>query len=1103
MGAAASAQGADSAKQAASPQPAGTLSSSGSSKKLLSREKTTRRITRGGELLHNPHVVPIRFVAFSELKNHGKLARFGTDPKYQHTLTLEGNANLCKHQDQFNPLRTIFVFVTHEWARPEIDKQMVAMRELMKLPNEIKAAAAKKHRAKWGKMTWSDKLAATTTVTNLEVNPEAVARLAVVRNQMAAYQTKRGTLPAHPDDKDCSKFKLIISAIESLQKGEHSPLPPGTEIALWIDWCCINQDKLPEREKLNMAKVLEACDIVLTPVIDNHHASWQYPDVWAGSEGLSKESAVALGHGNARKPGSVLVGMDEIRNQHGTIDKYEEGAGEGGEGEEGNAKPPAIEPPPAPSHFALPLWQYKAEGWASYWGRGWCGTEALLGATAPVNRPKHRAELVRGALAAALCNERRAHLLYGTKEMEEGKPALFLPPNVGSVLAEWAPDQGLVGIKEDADVLCQLVAEAYAYIGPPPDEGWQGGFNGKGNGFGTYVNPDGSWITGQFKESQLVGHGKIMEASGEEYEGQLNGQRKFLTDSYGKEYGQAKVMKAKRHGAGRQVCPNGDAYVGQFSENQRHGHGCIRYAYGAMYNGEWQRSEKIGEGKQVQDGDVYIGQWKDGKKHGDGKMNYAGGEVYVGGWENDARHGNGLHIYTTAWAYEGEWHMGLRQGYGKFWVVGGDAALRFAMLTSPSALVRDLADEESVGDPTPEEVEAAPAPAAEKEATEAQKEAEAAEQDTCRVEAGAAAAAAKAKAEAAAAEVARIEVAARDAAEDAEAVEAASMTEFGWYEGEWQGGLRHGHGVLRSVHQDVYEGNFVNDAQNGHGKWTFAGYTHEGEYINGQRHGPGKQTYSVGGAYEATWELGEARGEGRYVATTGGVYTGQFVREQFHGEGKYVFAENEEEGGVLEGSWHRGLAAGRGRRFFSDGSFYVGQWVDGKLHGAGVQFLPSGLTYEGEFQNGVRHGRGRERNCAAVAETIEDGKNATLAMEHIRKAKSMGQKAKGGDAATSDSDAADAELGGLLQTNKWKPVGATFVTGKNNDMLDNALSKADGGLPDTRTALCMLLGMGPITHEGEFADDSQMPWHKTTYEASFYESTRKACGLRKWECGKA
>tara|TARA_B110001452_G_scaffold21746_1_gene17437 strand:+ start:289 stop:3819 length:3531 start_codon:yes stop_codon:yes gene_type:complete len=1176
MGTGASAQ-AGSANRAASPQPAGKLSGSGSSKKLIPREKTARRLGAGGKLHHNPHVVPIRFVAFSELKKHGQLPRFGTDSKYQHTLTFEGNANLCKHQDQFNPLRTIFVFVTHEWARPEIDKQMVAMRELMALPAELKQAAAHKQRAKWGKMTWSDKLAATTTVTNLEVSPEAVARLAVVRNQMAAYQTKKGTLPAHPDDENRNKFKLIVSAVESLQKGDRSPLPPGTEIALWIDWCCIDQDKLPEREKLNMAKVLEACDIVLTPVIDRDHKAWEYPEAWAASEGLSQESAVASSHGNALKRTSLLVGMEEIRNQHGTISEDDEGAGigdDGKAGEEGKAKPSASEPPPAPKHFARPLWQYRAAGWASYWSRGWCGTEALLCATAPVKQPRLRAGLVNGALAAALTNERRAHLVYGTKELEEGKPALFLPPHVGSVLAEWAPDEGLMAIKEDVDVLRQLVAQAYTYIGPPPDEGWQKGYNGKGNGFGTYVNPDGSWITGEFKKSQLLGRGKIMEASGEEYDGQLNGQRKFLTEAYGKEYGQAKVMKAKRHGAGRQVCPNGDAYVGTFAENQRHGRGCLRYAYGSMYNGEWKRNEKNGEGKQVEvDGDVYVGQWQDGKKHGDGKMNFAGGEVYVGAWENDVRHGNGLHIYSTGWAYEGQWNQGLRHGDGKFWAVGENAALRFAMLTSPSSLVRDLADDESAGNPPPEEEivpaqkekpkpsfkpslkqglgeslalskllkgedpdapkEGAsvwdamaswttrPAEEVEAEATEeaedpelvaqrkaeeeaaakAQKEAKAAEQ--ARKEAEAAAAAAKAKAEAAAAEVARIEAAARDAAEDAEAEEEASMAQFGWYEGEWQDGLRNGQGTLRSVKQDVYEGNFVNDVQNGHGKWTFAGYSHEGEYVGGQRHGPGKLTYNVGGVYETTWERGVARGEGRYVATTGGVYTGQFVREQFHGEGKYVFAQDEEGGGVLEGSWHRGLAAGRGRRFFPDGSFYVGQWVDGKLHGAGVKFLPSGLTYEGEFRNGMRHGRGRERNCAAVAEAIEDGKNATLAMEHIRKAKSLGQAAKAGDAAKSGADAAGAKLGGLFKKSKWKPVGAAFVTGENNDMLDNALSKADGGPPDTRTALFMLLGMGPITHEGEWADDSPLPWRKISYETSFYQSIRKACGLKKWETGKA
>eukprot|EP00917_Polyrhabdina_sp_WS-2016_P003362 GHVP01007473.1.p1 GENE.GHVP01007473.1~~GHVP01007473.1.p1 ORF type:complete len:165 (+),score=29.81 GHVP01007473.1:2-496(+) len=49
---------------------------------------------------------------------------------------------------------------------------------------------------------------------------------------------------------------------------------------------------------------------------------------------------------------------------------------------------------------------------------------------------------------------------------------------------------------------------------------------------------------------------------------------------------------------------------------------------------------------------------------------------------------------------------------------------------------------------------------------------------------------------------------------------------------------------------------------------------------------------------------------------------------------------------------------GEGILRFEDGTFYRGELVGMERHGFGLQFEPNGLTYEGQWQNDRKHGRG-------------------------------------------------------------------------------------------------------------------------------------------------
>ena len=51
----------------------------------------------------------------------------------------------------------------------------------------------------------------------------------------------------HPDDAENRKYKLILAALEKL-RGKNAPIPEGMEVAIWIDFSCIDQDGAPASE---------------------------------------------------------------------------------------------------------------------------------------------------------------------------------------------------------------------------------------------------------------------------------------------------------------------------------------------------------------------------------------------------------------------------------------------------------------------------------------------------------------------------------------------------------------------------------------------------------------------------------------------------------------------------------------------------------------------------------------------------------------------------------------------------------------------------------------------------------------------------------------
>ena len=62
--------------------------------------------------------VPTRFVLLEDLIAHGRLPRFGSAEGFQHPVTGEPNANLCRPFESFDGSKTCFIFVSHRCRSP-------------------------------------------------------------------------------------------------------------------------------------------------------------------------------------------------------------------------------------------------------------------------------------------------------------------------------------------------------------------------------------------------------------------------------------------------------------------------------------------------------------------------------------------------------------------------------------------------------------------------------------------------------------------------------------------------------------------------------------------------------------------------------------------------------------------------------------------------------------------------------------------------------------------------------------------------------------------------------------------------------------------------
>lgn len=78
------------------------------------------------------------------------------------------------------------------------------------------------------------------------------------------------------------------------------------------------------------------------------------------------------------------------------------------------------------------------------------------------------------------------------------------------------------------------------------------------------------------------------------------------------------------------------------------------------------------------------------------------------------------------------------------------------------------------------------------------------------------------------------------------------------------------------------------------------------------------------------------------------------TRAPKNGQGSIVYANRS----TYEGQFQNYMRHGRGTLTLSDGTRYQSEWRNDERHGPGKEFCPDGTTFSGSYLNGMRHGHG-------------------------------------------------------------------------------------------------------------------------------------------------
>ena len=445
------------------------------------------------------------------------------------------------------------------------------------------------------------------------------------------------------------------------------------------------------------------------------------------------------------------------------------------------------------------------------------------------------------------------------------------------------------------------------------------------NGAGRYIDGGGNVMMGRW-ENNVPREGTMEWSDGRTYDGWWSGKCEVIIDA--DEHGAVDVRCSNTASFGsvkdglrcRCLEHKSDSHV-LLNPYKPHGPGTMRWTDGGWYRGQWEQGLRHGKGvmrygsahSTWSDGDVFEGLWRldqigDGFE---GTMTFADGGLYTGKWFQGLQHNGGVHTYPNGDVFEGNFRQGARRdGHGKMVYANGDVYV--------GQWVADRRHGEGKMDYASGDVYVG------------------------QWEAG-------------------MHLTGRRKYVGTGHV----------YDGEWLDDVPHGHGRMTygsdwqegnaSMREgDVYEGPWV-QGRHGEGE-VFISYQNGDLYRGGHqqslRHGRGRMEYARGNVFDGTWLRGTRRAGWARAAIPGvGVYEGDWKDEKPHGLGTLKFDDT----GLYEGEWLQGLRHGQGTMSNGPWRSYSGGWLYDKFDGEGaLTDLRSCSTYTGGFQEGLKHGKGRE-----------------------------------------------------------------------------------------------------------------------------------------------
>lgn len=408
----------------------------------------------------------------------------------------------------------------------------------------------------------------------------------------------------HPDNPRHEKFQFCIDAIHRLWQ---SLAPSMEECYVWMDFASLNQNAVnPGLELEHLDSIMEVCDCVLTPVVDNNWEKW----------------ALHL-------RGNLFQDYNAASWRKGPL-------------------------------------AYLNRAWCRM-EMLYAATIPLRRESKPGGR---RYLKFQGALKTAANQNRRPHFLYGSREYYESKQLLTLPPLRNSYFHDFNPAHGVVRYEEDRKKIASLMLELEKYRHHGSDHTQQNlalhdsnrllrnaststiaslasesVVSSDSNLAPDYQLPptissdlmDGRQrYRGSFDaDGRWHGHGVLHYENGDHYEG---GFRHGLRDGYGiLSYANGDQYRGhfhfdKRQGRGVMIYGNGNRYVGAFHHGYRNGKGILTYADGSIYDGTFVYGYQAGFGLFYEaNGDFYEGEMEMDQWNGSGKwVRFSCGEVILG-----------------------------------------------------------------------------------------------------------------------------------------------------------------------------------------------------------------------------------------------------------------------------------------------------------------------------------------------------------------------------------------------------------------------------------------------------------------------------------------